>query len=308
MRKATIIICFALSTALLPLSGSVAEPQNITLRFAVNLKITEGGYSASRIEALMIHACEIFQEKSGYGCEVIITETEDQVIEMLVNGSANMAFIIQTTYAKALHQGANLVPIANVEFHGTQNDTICIYAIDEKFQPGNPESLRNSKIGLNSFFDWIFLQQYISDSGSSDKTRDYFDKVLKSHSDQSALMALVFKKFDAVVMDGLSFSMASKTDKRFKNIRKLDCIGEFPTRPVVFNSKLPADLIKRFTASLKKIHRDPDFKEFHFLFIATNARFNNINAAAYKPMCDTYLHALDTGWIRDYDKWEAEQK
>jgi len=137
--------------------------------------------------------------------------------------------------------------------------------------------------------------------------RDYFSDISLPKNDESALYALIFNKTDAFVSTDSSFIMAARTDKRFKDVVSLACMGEYPNGPMVMNPRVDKSDVEQLVKIFLGAHKDKDFKDFRIYFVAANARFVRVDADFYTPFIKRFQKARKAGWINDFEKWRKQQ-
>ncbi len=273
-------------------------------KFMVNYQFSMGGESAATVDALFSGLAEVVKQKTGIEVEMLSAETADEVYEKLKNGEIDLAILKPMQYIRAVEEKFPVRPMLSLAFSGKVTTNICLYVRKDSDEAGGLGSLRDKRLMILSDKEWLYTQNFLKKNGFDGKLTEYFSKVLEANNPSSALYTLIFKKTDVLALSEMAYVMAAVSDKRFNDIQKLECMGEYPIDPLVFNENFDWKDAITITKTLLKAHKDPAFKEFRVYFIAGNAKFEKVTPEVYEPFRKRVEAARKAGWLKDYEKWK----
>lgn len=294
-------ICIAASAA----AGGISSGSGSRYKFIVNYGMSFGGESASKVEALLNSLGGVINKKTGIRIDMISAQSSEEAYEKLKSGEADFGIIRPMQYVRAIEEKAPLTPLMNLAINRKQETKVCIYAL--KKTPVKIENLRGKKIMLLEDKEWIYTQNYLAEKGVNEKMEDYFSKILRGDDPQSALYTLAFRKADAAVMTEMAYIMAVNTDKRFNEIGRMECMGNYPVDPLVFRNNFDKQDADRIIKMLLTAHKDPDFKDVHIYFISGKANFTEVTSDLYVNFHELVKKAKKNGWLKDFERWLKTQ-
>jgi len=195
----------------------------------------------------------------------------------------------------------------HLAYNGKETANICIYVRKDSPESKGVEALKGKRVSMIGLWDWVYLQNYLKEKGIDKRNLDYFSDIALSKNDESGLYAVIFKKSDAFIATDTSFLMASRADKRFKNITQSECMGLYPNGPIVVNPGVDKKDVEQLAGIFLNSYKDKDFKDFKIYFVAASARFVRVGADFYKPYIKLLQAARKAVWVGDFDKWQRKQ-
>ena len=252
-------------------------------------------------------ARDILLAKTGIQIEFTPAKTIDEIIKKLKSGEADFAALESPDYVRAVEGGVKAVPVVHLAINGKETANVCLYQLKNSKGTQDIAALKGKRVSMTGMWDWIYLQNYLKENKIDKRVKDYFSAISISKNMESSLYELIFGKTDVIVATDSSFTMASRADKRFKDIVRSECMGEYPNGPTVVNPGVDKKDVQKLLKVFMGAHKDKDFKDFKIYFVAANARFIPVNADFYKPFFERVQAARKAGWISDFEKFSRQQ-
>ncbi|KAK8403706.1 hypothetical protein O3P69_000063 [Scylla paramamosain] len=205
----------------------------------------------------------------------------------------DLAFVSTVAYLEEYRSSScpfHLLPVGAVTVHPTKGSLLGYYSdivvhrdvkdrVKEfydirgcKFVHARENSLASNRLVLR------MLKQMGEDAS-------FFSDIQASGDHMSSIEMVVSKKAEVAVVDSLSLSnYLTRHYYQQPELHLQVSWGPLPPHPIIFNTKLPADLVKRIEESLLSLQKKPGWKE----------RLENFSITGFhKTSFDNYLEAID---------------
>jgi len=304
MRKVTfVLIVFVLNLSLIGIALSQDEEQ-----YVISIPMLTG-MEATSMTGLMEQLVVTLGEKADLNLSsktLVYDHGEsliDHVKDEFTSGKSHISFVTGIEYAQNLIDGKkDLVPIVTMAINGSDIQKACFYT-----RTGEYKSVKELKGKIWGGANALPTRVVMYAAGVDEPVESFFSKLIyKTDSPSNELVSMLEnKQIDVFATYESVISVAGYLNKKDVFFEPLFCSTIDYTWVFVATPDMPAESISKLKEVMLGAHKDPYFKQFHFMFKMLKGRFKNIDEDSFKEVYDLVLLMGENGW---YDEEKAFHK
>ncbi|MEW6203133.1 MAG: PhnD/SsuA/transferrin family substrate-binding protein [bacterium] len=275
--------------------------------FALNLPPSFLNKGSATIIDLYNRFRKILRRKTGYDVELKTYRDWGSVVSALEKGEADFAGLPAYFYAMALNNPrSDIAPFLVYQSHGRISSSYCIYARKESGFL-SVDHLLNARVAVADEDDWVMLNLLFKENDQPIPAIEFLEKV-EVLPRESAFLAVLFNKIDAVVMDSVSMEYILKGNRRGSEVVPIECSATLTNSLIVRRGGVGKQVLEKLEKVLIQMHADRDFKDFKEFFQVTDGRWVSGEKMFYSDWLLIIDEAKKNNWSREFLKIKKAAK
>ncbi|MEW5944665.1 MAG: hypothetical protein AB1742_00560 [bacterium] len=299
----------ALALSFISLHTGFPQQMEKTYNFILPMKPLKAGTEDGPDASIMVkRICGILENKlnAAISCKVLFRpdsllltkEGIEKYIAMIEDENYDFIYIFSDDFVRLRKHGyGKIVPLVTFTFDGKKTDDKCLFfrATDGV---KTLTDLKGKRWG-GSFYYW-FTPSILAAHGVNEPMGEFFRLVYEpvgvftSEADM-----LVENKIDVFTSTTLEHKFLQGADDRYKDIRKGFCIEGTTNHIIGCRKDFEPHAVKSVLDLLLKAHKDKDFQEYRFFFLALNGHFVKFKEEDLAPTVKLVDAADSNGWTRE---------
>ncbi|MEW5946264.1 MAG: PhnD/SsuA/transferrin family substrate-binding protein [bacterium] len=267
--------------------------------FALNLPPSLIGEGAASIISRYNDVRKAVKSQTGFDLELKTYGDWEGVVRAVERRDADFAALPGYYFAASLANPRTRVrPFVTFMSDGRISSPCCIY-VKKSREILTLDQLFNARIALPDESHWVVLSRVFRDNNNPFPPAEFFEKV-EIMTPESAFLALVFDKIDAVVADSLSMTYVLASDPRSRETAAVECSATLTNPLIVHHADVPAETLGKIESTLLSMHTAPAFRSVRNFFKTANGRWVPAKKEYYNDWESLIEEASKYGWVADF--------